>query len=77
MNRLEHRSALREECERQEIISMTKKRTVKSVTFVELEEKREQTGYAFGILIILSYVLVIVTFPLSLCFCLKVRMSMD
>lgn len=50
---------------------------MKSVTFVELPEKREQTGYAFGVLVILSYVLVIVTFPLSLCFCLKVRMSMD
>ena len=51
---------------------MAKRRTVKSVTFLDLKEKREQSGYAFGVLIILSYVLVIVTFPLSLCFCLKV-----
>ncbi|CAF3785368.1 unnamed protein product [Rotaria magnacalcarata] len=38
----------------------------------DLKDKREQSGYCFGILIILSYLLVIVTFPLSLCFCLKV-----
>lgn len=56
---------------------MTRRRTGKSVTFVDLKDKREQSGYAFGVLIILSYVLVIVTFPLSLCFCLKVRMSFD
>lgn len=54
---------------------MNKRRTVKSVTFLDLKEKREQSGYAFDILIILSYVLVVVTFPLSLCFCLKVRIS--
>ncbi|CAF4477508.1 unnamed protein product, partial [Rotaria sp. Silwood2] len=38
----------------------------------DLKDKREQSGYCFGVLIVLSYVLVIVTFPLSLCFCLKV-----
>ncbi|CAF1187506.1 unnamed protein product [Adineta steineri] len=38
----------------------------------DLKSKTEQSGYFFGILIVLSYILVIVTFPLSLCFCLKV-----
>lgn len=41
--------------------------------FKDLKEKREQAGYFFGILIVLSYFLVVVTFPLSLCFCLKVN----
>ncbi len=39
---------------------------------LDLKDKREQSGYCFGILIVLSYVLVVFTFPLSLCFCLKV-----
>jgi type IV secretory pathway TrbL component len=52
---------------------MIKRRQVKTVTFLDLKDKREQSNYFFGGLIILSYVLVIVTFPLSLCFCLKVR----
>ena len=39
----------------------------------DLKDKREQPGYCFGVLIVLSYFLVVVTFPLSLCFCLKVR----
>ena len=38
----------------------------------DLKDKREQSGYCFGVLIVLSYFLVIITFPLSLCFCLKV-----
>lgn len=40
--------------------------------FLDLKDKREQSTYFFGALIILSYLLVILTFPLSLCFCLKV-----
>ncbi|CAF0797926.1 unnamed protein product [Rotaria sordida] len=40
--------------------------------FYDLKYTREQSGYCFGVLIVLSYFLVIVTFPLSLCFCLKV-----
>jgi hypothetical protein len=51
---------------------MIKKRHVKCVTFLDLKDKGEQSGYCFGVLIVLSYVLVVVTFPLSLCFCLKV-----
>lgn len=39
---------------------------------LDLKDKREQSGYCFAVLIVLSYVLVVVTFPLSLCFCLKV-----
>jgi len=39
---------------------------------LDLKDKREQSGYCFAILIVLSYVLVVFTFPLSLCFCLKV-----
>ncbi|CAF4273922.1 unnamed protein product [Rotaria sp. Silwood2] len=38
----------------------------------DLKDSREQSGYFFGVLILLSYFLVIITFPLSLCFCLKV-----
>jgi hypothetical protein len=53
---------------------MIKGRKGKSVSFLDLKDKGEQSGYFFGVLIVLSYVLVIVTFPLSLCFCLKVRM---
>jgi len=52
---------------------MTKERQAKSVSFLDLKDKGEETGYFFGVLIVLSYVLVVVTFPLSLCFCLKVR----
>jgi hypothetical protein len=51
---------------------MIKKRQVKGVTFLDLREKREQSNYFFGILIVLSYILAVITFPLSLCFCLKV-----
>jgi hypothetical protein len=52
---------------------MIKRRRVKFVSFLDLKDKREPSGYFFGILIVLSYILVILTFPLSLCFCLKVR----
>ncbi|CAF1409504.1 unnamed protein product [Adineta steineri] len=38
----------------------------------DLKDKREESGYCFGILIVLSYFLVVITFPLSLCVCLKV-----
>ncbi|CAF0757639.1 unnamed protein product [Adineta ricciae] len=38
----------------------------------DLKDKAEQSGYFFSILIVLSYALVVITFPLSLCFCLKV-----
>ncbi|CAF0856289.1 unnamed protein product [Rotaria sordida] len=38
----------------------------------DLQDKHEQSGYFFGILVLLSYFIVIITFPLSLCFCLKV-----
>ncbi|CAF0771074.1 unnamed protein product [Didymodactylos carnosus] len=38
----------------------------------DLKDRREQSGYCFHVLIILSYVLVVITFPLSLCFCMKV-----
>jgi erythrocyte band 7 integral membrane protein len=51
---------------------MIKRRTIKSVIFLDLKDNREQSGYVFSALIILSYVLVVLTFPLSLCFCLKV-----
>ena len=51
---------------------LAKKRRVKFVTFLDLKDKREQSSYFFGILIVLSYILVILTFPLSLCVCLKV-----
>ncbi len=54
------------------MISMIKRRTIKSVIFLDLKDNREQSGYVFSALIILSYVLVVLTFPLSLCFCLKV-----
>ena len=43
-----------------------------NIDFLELKEKQEQPTYFFGALIVLSYLLVILTFPLSLCFCLKV-----
>ena len=39
---------------------------------LELKDKREHPSYFFGALIVLSYFLVVLTFPLSLCFCLKV-----
>ncbi|CAF3419570.1 unnamed protein product [Rotaria socialis] len=38
----------------------------------DLKDSREESGYIFCFLIILSYILVVITFPLSLCFCLKV-----
>ncbi|CAF1399263.1 unnamed protein product [Adineta ricciae] len=38
----------------------------------DLKDKAEQSGYFFSVLIVLSYALVVITFPLSLCFCLKV-----
>lgn len=38
----------------------------------DLKDKREHPSYFFGALIVLSYFLVVLTFPLSLCFCLKV-----
>ena len=44
-----------------------------SFTYLDLQDKSERPGYCFGVLIVLSYVLAIITFPLSLCFCLKVR----
>ncbi|CAF1638921.1 unnamed protein product, partial [Didymodactylos carnosus] len=37
-----------------------------------LKDRREQSGYCFHGLVILSYVLVVITFPLSLCFCMKI-----
>lgn len=48
-------------------------RHAKNVTFLDLKTKSEQYGYFFSVLIVLSYFLVVVTFPLSLCFCIKVR----
>lgn len=39
---------------------------------LDLKDKRERSGYCYGVLIVLSYLLIIVTFPFSLCFCLKV-----
>ncbi|CAF1323824.1 unnamed protein product [Rotaria sp. Silwood1] len=38
----------------------------------DLKDKREQSGYCFDVLVVLSYFLVVITFPLSLCFCIKV-----
>ncbi|CAF3881667.1 unnamed protein product [Rotaria magnacalcarata] len=38
----------------------------------DLKDTREESSYIFSFLIILSYMLVVITFPLSLCFCLKV-----
>lgn len=46
--------------------------TLKRRNTDDLKDKRERSGYCYGVLIILSYVLIIVTFPFSLCFCLKV-----
>jgi hypothetical protein len=51
---------------------MIKRRQVKCVSFLDLKDHREQSSYFFSILIVFSYILVVVTFPLSLCFCLKV-----
>lgn len=51
---------------------MITKRQIKSVSFLDLKDKQEQSGYLLGALVFLSYFLVIITFPLSLCFCLKV-----
>ncbi|CAF4305411.1 unnamed protein product [Rotaria socialis] len=67
-NRSQHLSTSRINIDRQ-ALSINQRRC--SETY-DLKDKREQSGYCFGILIILSYLLVIVTFPLSLCFCLKV-----
>lgn len=51
---------------------MRRQKETDLVDFLDLKDKHEQSTYFFGALIFLSYLLVILTFPLSLCFCLKV-----